>query len=125
MKTLKFVICMALILVCASLAAAFGPNPKDSNGFNLQQNQPSATTCTTLGAGRATSYSVPVSNVPYLGWSAYDSAGAGVVVKRSLNGAAGYMPKTGEISLAIGPTIKTVVFSRYTGATPINLCFEK
>jgi hypothetical protein len=124
----KLVSSFAVILMLtlfASLAMAFGPNPKDSNGFKLQQGQASAITCTTIAAGRASTATVNVSQSPYLSWKAFDSSGAGVVVKKSYNAASGYMPSTGETSLAIGPAVKTAVFTRYTGASAINLCYEK
>lgn len=123
MKSIIFAVLAMFVFAAAALA--FGPNPKDSQGYKQQQIQPAATTCTTIAAGRATTVSVSTANAPYLGWAAFDSAGAGVVVKRALNGGSGIMPKTGESSLAIGPQVKTVAFSRYSGAAAINLCYEK
>lgn len=119
------IICLLAVLCVAAAALAFGPNPSDSNKFKLQTIQPSATTCTTIVAGRATTVTATVSQAPYVSWKAFDSAGAGVVVKRSLNGGTGIMPSTGETALAIGPSVKTLAFSRYSGSTSINLCYEK
>jgi len=125
MKTIFSAVVATMVLAFAFAAFAFGPNAKDSQGYKLQQIQPANTNCTTIVSGRATTVTVSTASSPYIGWKAFDSAGAGVVVKRALNGGAGFIPTTGETSLAIAPSVKTVAFSRYSGNTSINFCYEK
>jgi len=120
---ISFFACLLLIIL-ATVAFGFGPSPKSSDGTRLLSGVPSKTTCVTVIKGRATSASFPLTAM-YLNWSADDGTGTAVKMKRSFDTESGFMPSAGEYNLPSASNRKKVVFTRYTGATAINLCYEQ
>ena len=124
MKTLITCFACLMLIVMATVAFGFGQSPKSSDGTRLQAAVPSKTTCVTVIKGRATAVQVPLTAM-YLNWSADDGTGTAVKMKRSFDAETGFMPSSGEYNLPSAANRKKAVFTRYTGASNINLCYEQ
>lgn len=125
---MKYLILCLMTVLFATSAYAFGPWAKDSGGvvkLNAFVPDKAKSGCTTIAKGRATAVTVPASSSMQMGWQAVDATGTGVIVKRSFDSNTANMSSTGEANLGLGATTKNVVFTRYTGATTITLCYDK
>lgn len=114
-----------VFMLLASVALAFGPAAQTTDKMKLPTAVPTKTTCVSVAKGRATQATVDMKGKMFFNWKADDGAGTGVAMKRSFDTEAGYMASTGENNVPVAPARKLVVFTRYTGATSINLCHEE
>lgn len=123
-KALIFSLICLLSIALAISAFGFGPSPQAADGTRLQESLPTKTTCVTVTKGRATAVQVPITAMK-MNWSADDGTGTAVKMKRSFDTEAGFMPSSGEYNLPSAANRKKAVFTRYTGASNINLCYEQ
>ena len=117
---------VVVVMVCA--AVAFGPLSVD-NGYvksTVLAPKKANSTLYTIGAGRATSVSVPTTGSYQMKWKAFTASdGAAVTVKRSFDANTAYMPLSSEDNLGLERNVTNVVFTRYTGNATLTLAVDR
>lgn len=126
MKTVSCILSLTALVVIAASAYAFGPAAKTADALKLpgMVANPANSLCQTIPAGRSKSVSINTASTMYVGWTATDSNGNPVVVKRSFNGNTAALSKSSEGEVGVNSATTSMVFTRYSGASNINLCTD-
>lgn len=125
---IAYVVVSVLLIVWISGVLAFG-NLSTDNGYVKSTAfipKKANSTLYTLGAGRATTVSVPTTGSLLMKWKAFSATdGSAVTVKRSFDANTAYMPLSSEDSIGLERNVSNVVFTRYSGASTVTIGVDR
>lgn len=115
-------------MVWISGTLAFGPLSTD-NGYvksTVFAPKKANSAMYTLGAGRATTVSVPATGSMLMKWKSFNAAdGTAVTVKRSFDANTAYMPLSSEDNIGLERNVSNVVFTRYSGNSTVTIGVDR
>ena len=125
---IAYLVVSVLLVVWISGVIAFGPMSTDAGHVKTTAFIPKKANSAlyTLGAGRATSVSVPVTGSLLMKWRAFSATdGSAITVKRSFDANTAYMPLSSEDSIGLERNVSNVVFTRYSGASTVTIGVDR